>query len=604
MRTIHQWTVNLRVRIDVVVYVAIFIIFFLCFSNIPLIQDAWASNGIYNHSEDFVSWIISAFRTYETLNGRIIATVIVGFFERTKWLLDMANALIMLVIIILETKLFDKQKSILAVCLSCLLLISISVQMRTEVYFYALMIYVMPVLLILLQLLFLKTIIKDQKRLLNKKFYLLFTTVSLLNACWLENSSCAYVITFGGFTLWMMWKEKRWNHKLCLVEVLNIFVFCFMILSPGLRSQRTFIPENSFKEMVINNIQNCVSSVLVENKLLCILLILLCINLTFKRLQNEDMKHINSFYLLFLLCCLMLFSANVLAEKVGVSIPNKIYLQNEANFGIILLLCMFIVALPLNFHGADFNIFYFCYFLGIISLVPITVTPNFGVRICYFSTMMLGIIIFGLYSNTILDNQNIKEKSRKMTALLIVFLLCIRMDSYVIAIANIHEIEQDRMEIITHARLLQKYHEWDYNDTVVLPTFSTEQLYLGASPQRFYDSVHHAAFLDYYGLNKNTLVVFSDYEDVLNSEITDKYIHFYLEQHAGDAKEEFNYCIMKDGYAVSDSGWVRVKNFKLEKPAETGNYYFLCMIKDENGEERTIYSARTLNIEENSENPG
>lgn len=575
------------------VYVAFFILFFCIFYNIPLVHDSWAGQ-VYNQSGNFFTWVISRLSGYFTLNGRIIAQIFVGFFERNKLMLDVANAFFMTALVYMMQKATNKKTNFFSAIFAVLLLLLVSNNIRVEVYFYATMIYVVPVMLFF-AFLWYAQIYREQKWGTGRIRFFVLCILGILNSGWIEHSAFAFVFVIGICWLKDVIKKRKINVRYTFFELLNGVTFLIMVLSPGLKKQRQFAVGSEEKwRLIAANIAKIVQAIVFDHKFLMLMLILVCI-FTIKQKVNKNLM--GCLYQWILIIYAILFIINLLGMNVGIKLPQfmemnclqeNIWGTISVCIGIGLIVLLFIALI----WGNEKNRLYFVYWVGVFSVLPIIVTPNFGYRICFFSLILITYLILDLFLSLKIEKKSIKIGIKSV----VICALLVQIDMYSVLVANIADIQKERESRIELAKNKQRLGEWDYEQTLILPTFTQQQLYMGASPEPYYDYIHYSAFLSYYGLNGRTLVLFSDGSDELRTRIDDNNIYFSIfPDNENSESNTYNYCIMKDGQVIWNSGQTQENSFTTECPDESGNYYFKCDMIDDQGEIKEVYSARTLN---------
>ena len=120
---------------------------------------------------------------------------------------------------------------------------------------------------------------------------------------------------------------------------------------------------------------------------------------------------------------------------------------------------------------------------------------------------------------------------------------------------------------------------------------------MGASPQPYYDQIHHQAFLDFYDLSCDTKVLFGDTADELRVLLENGMALFEVFPENEKQEYEFEYYIMRNGAVVWQSGKTTDKRMEAVIPNEAGTYYFLCNMSDGQGGVTQVFSAQIKTIE-------
>ena len=571
----------------IAVYFFVFLLFAFFYRKIPLIQDAWASQ-VYNSNGNFIDWISKCLPLYFTLNGRIIATIFVGFFERNEIVLDFANAIFITALIYLIENTATKRKNIFSTLLVLFLLLLVSANIRTEVYFYATMIYLMPTLWFFFFLFFVPKYLEDK----NNKNFCILCILGILNSGWIEHCGFAYVLTIGLFWLIDLFKNKKINIKFTIFETLNGITFLLMILSPGMRLQRNL---ESTGNSVVTNIKLTLQAIAYEHKMLMLILIIVCGVYVRHYWKNRIAATI---YQVVTLIYAILFSINLVKPYITIPVISDLFNLNCFRMGVggtassviaVGIIVLLLIAIFLNEKREQLL---FIFGAAIFSFMPTIFTPNFSYRTCFF-----GIILFIFLTANIFLSVCMEEKKEKIIAQIIVMVaLAVQIDSYMILTANIDSTQKERVARIDMVKERQRMGEWDYNKTLILPRFSSNLLYADASPDIYYDPVHYKVFLQFYGLDPDTLVVFSNELDELRIETNTDEIKMEILQKGEMKQGEYTYVfyIMQGGQSIWSSGQIQSRIITTNMPKVDGQCYFKCDIVDKSGDIQEVYSAKLL----------
>lgn len=600
MFCVHKRCINIKTKEAIrknsnyIMYMIIFLFFLLVFWKVPLVQDEWAGQ-IYNYSKNILQWIRSCVRLYSTLNGRIIAQIVVGFFERNEIMLDTANAVFMTILIGFMAKILNQEKRAYWMGVIWTMLLLVSTDIRVEVYFYATMIYLIPAVLFFGFMLFVR-FYKNNSVVSDSMKFCMLCILGILNSCWIEHSGFAFTFIVGIYWVIDLVRNRRINVRFTIFEFLNIISFAIMMLSPGLRLQRQFIvSHDSFFDLVLANIGNTVQAIIYDHKV--IFFFFICASIIVVHQKSQKKKFITYIYEIILFLYSGLFGINIMYDELGISIPEAILLRSaqasweygfgKSVLGIVLIILLFI---PLIFDERKKEII-FIYFVGMFSLLPGIATPNFAHRICFFAFV---IIVF-LSVNVI---KEIKFESGRILVCLIAItygILFVQVDAYSILIANIRKIQTEREHLIDSVKNEQRLGNWDYDKTLILPMYTSKQLYLGASPQPFYDPIHHQFFLDFYGLDPETLVLFSNYKNELYVSYEQGKTLFEIIPEYPNLEYEYVYYIYNAGQVVWQSEQTALEMMETSILLDTGSYYFVCDMIDSNGGVTSVYSAYVVN---------
>lgn len=558
----------------------------LIYYRIPLIQDAWASNGIYNGEGNFINWVKSALLLYNTLNGRCIATIAVGFFERNEVVLDIACVFLLTLITFLYKKCLSAD-NVFAPLYALLALLMVPASVRTEVYFYATMIYIVPVVSILLFAICLDRYLRNR----NKRFgrircYIVLLFIGFINACWIEHTSFAFVLVFAALILYDAKKNRKLDVRLVIAEGVFAVAFIVMMLSPGLRLQREFAIEGKSTILIImDNLDIWFNILFLEQSGLLILLIGACVCFVLCNTQKFKSALARNIYV----GTMLLWGAFTVRNFFLQDIPSISSIVK------MLLIILFFVEVSLPIYLSDFRITFMIFYLtGLLSLAPVIATPNLSYRVCYYFFIMINFVTVGIWVESVTGILKLEV----FAEFLLLVPLVIVIDSYCIVTYCIHDIQKVREELIEEAVRDQRTGEWDYNDVLVLPRFSPQQLYAGASPQKYDDRIHYQVFLEYYDLNPNTLVYFGDSYDRLKA-IEDKKggVTLTVQPALNNIAYSYQFRMLNAGMVIEESEVIEETDYQFIVPDAPGSYYFSCVLTDGYGNSIVVSSPKIIDRE-------
>lgn len=575
------------------VIIAMFLFWGVVFWQIPLIHDAWAGQ-IYNNQGDFLQWIVNASRLYFSVNGRIISFIVVGFFERNEMMLDIANTIFMVLLIWGISKVVNvkKRTSNIIMLLTWALMLLASIDIRSEIYFYATMIYLIPCVLLIAFMWYVKNY-DNISKLSNNEKYIVLCLLGVLNAGWIEHSGFAFVFILGVYWLVDLTKNRKINIKFTIFEFINGITFCVMMFSPGLRLNRDISSQISLVDTIVTNMGKSIESIIYDHKMIFLILSIVALIVVSQKTKIKKISYFS--YQIFMIAFIIILLLNMIFEFWGINIPDILLMNADVEtgygwlWGIVGIVYIILLLRPI-LQCSNKDILLFSYLVGMFSLVPIIVTPNFGYRICFFAFVCIILIVTGLAAD-------IEIKSEWLFWCLIGAVLFVQVDRYAIILANINDIQNEREELIESARMKQLNREWEFESTLILPKFSHDQLFMGASPQKFYDPIHHSVFLSFYKLDPNTLLVFSEDNNELRVSIENNNVNFTLIPENGSEGKQYIYYIVSGGQFIWGSEATSSTSMETELPNISGAYYFRCDILDENGNCVPVYAANLHEVQ-------
>lgn len=567
-------------------YLLIFAFWMTIFGRIPLIHDAWAGNGLYYGSNTLINWIRSVLPLYNTLNGRMLATILVGFFERKECILDLVNAIFLTLIPYFYQKCFETPYKYIPLCVLMALLI-VPVGTRTEVYFYAACIYILPILYILLFYLYYRKYISNKISWTIKET-IIFLVICYINASWIEHTSFAFMGMFVLLFSMRCWKSRHFDFKLFLFLCISGIGFVSMLLSPGLRINRTFsIVNKKFSTQIFENIILLIRFLTTEQGLILFMLAVMCLLLTLKWLSKVRNIFLKILFLISpILWGVISIKEFVRPNSILLQLPNSLLLAMGLSLIIFLLQVLYII-----YNSKSKLVLLIFYFTGVLSLVPVIVTPNFSYRVSHYFIIMINFITIGF----ILEYCQQKATYYHFMTGLMMMILFIFVDSYFIVTSKIQNTQNIRESLITDTVEAQRKGEWDYDNVLILPLFAPGQLYADASPQNFYDPIHYQVFLAYYKLDSKTLVWFGNSYDKLIAILDkDNSMKLTIKPAHNNVVYNYQYYMYNNGVLIEQSGITSSDTYCFTVPDQPGRYYFACSLIDDMEQVLSTYSPNIV----------
>lgn len=571
---------RLKKEKDKLIYIFIGIFFIYIFKRIPLIQDAWVGGDFYSGQVNIFTAILATIKLYFTLNGRLIAGIVVAFFERNETVLDITNTVILMSIVFYITRIiWGRKNKNIGILVSFVMLLLVANTIRTEVYFYATMIYIVPVLalLVFLDELYNLEIVTAKKR-------VLLISLAIINTGWIEHTGFGFLVALV-FLVIIAYYRKNSNSRV-LVEscIAGICTFLIMIKSPGLSANRQFKTQGELVQMVISNIVYTIDTMITQQILMILLIVITSALIFFKKRDFWG--------LVFNTIIAIILIINNVSFYLGVELPNFLILKNIGDnrnifigWGIIIFFIICIDVLKNNTNKVRFS-----FMAGIASLIPIIITPNFGYRICFFAAICLGFIIVENLKILLIEY----DKIDKYIYIIILCLLIIRVDEYSLAVEKIHKIQKEREIILNEVYVEQKLGKWDYNETVIIPIFPPGLLYADASPQKYIDPIHYACFLNFYGLSEKTLVLFSNNQDVLNVRVSENKVYMCASLD-NEQNSSIEYCVENNGEIIDAVSGNYNEEVCIDIPDTlSGITRFYCKYNVDSGNEIILYAVKYI----------
>ena len=578
---------------NVIITICMFLIFFILYRVVPMMYDGWAGKFYYpniNGVIHFIKYICVDF--YKWINGRIMSNIVCGIVESfsSEIILDFFNASIMIGIYLCIVYIIKVRKGFsfgIILFTSCVLLISN--YMRNEVLFYANTAYLVPVFLVLLYYIFLEKYLREEKLKLN---LILMSIIGFSICTWMEHIAVGFLITIIITGIIIAIKNKDYKITIpILISGLGVFI---MFNSPGLSNSRTIITNGSLLDLIFGNFNILYVDIISRNLPLFIMLLLVIV---ISILKQQKINKILKYYAIIsasLICLIMSFTQMIYYFGLDIfpaitNIFNNSYQGNNIIIEIIVASVIMSLSLIITIHSKNKKLLLYLSLVGGFSLCPILITPNTGSRIStvgFFITLCVLIVIF-------LENYEYNLKDNKILKLIIILIFVIAIDKDILLTRRIYNVTKTRNEIIETVRKRQQIGEWNYEKYVILPTyFPGDVLYDGVTQ---IGTFHYPQFLQAYGLNRRTKIVFGNenrgihienIEDSLKIKIIDnnkidenKYM--YIIKYS---ENDFDSC--ED---IDNSGWIEKDNYNFSLDEKKGYFKVEAYVK--NGDiEELIYS--------------
>ncbi len=483
---------------------------FVVYRIIPPIMDLWVGHTYYNDAGGMIQFLQTERVIYQTCNGRIASNFINGILESSKShvVLDLFDAITNTMIYVAFLALCKgKRRFCIGAVFYIALVFLMSRQMRAEVLFYANSAYVVPVLLIPVYFILLAKLEETVSHAAGITAWMCL--VCFMICTWMEHIAVGFgvLLTFVCVYLFKV-KDKLRYHVLC-TWIVSAISGLTMMLSPGLRAQRTLVSGGNMLDLVKQNVRICEEFIIGQNipVVLCFLVVLLIFMITNPRIGRA----IKFFYIVFIGCGVawsVLAGIYCLRGDEGFryfyeSLQFSSYPRNLIISVGILLIFLGVICMAFSFSQNKMLLFgamVVCCF----SLLPILFTPNQGPRISNIG--FWGIVFFTIILFLEIPTSDLFWN--RVLFLISAVTIILSFDRTVLVTRRIYAVQKQREEIFREVRLQQLLGEWNYEDDVMLPSFSGGDLFVDEAT--LMGSVHYPFFLKFYGLKADTKVVFED----------------------------------------------------------------------------------------------
>ena len=577
---------------QIVTTIIVFLVFFIMYRIVPMIYDGWAGKFYYpstNGILHFIRYIVVDF--YQWINGRIMSNIICGFLESfaSEIVLDFFNAVVMVGIYLAIAYILKvKKKFVLGILLFMSMILLISKEMRMEVLFYANAAYLVPILLILLYYIFQEKMLNNDKN--SASLITIMSFIGFSICTWMEHIAVGFAMVISLFFIVNFLKKhpKRW--KLLIPTFISDLGVLIMFLSPGLSTSRTVTAQNNIMEVIKSNISTFYTNIVSENLPVFIILFLLIFCFLIKNRKISKYYRVPLTVLSFVL--LITMGLAQLSYTFNVSISDFLMKLYPMPFAPKYLLLEILVILGII--GTIIGTFVFCknkkilfYLLSIClaSIAPMLLTPNTGERISSVGFFIIVCLATIFFYEVVEKNKEEKFCIQKLLSIVVIFTTIIALDKTILLCRRISDVTQQRNRIIQNVLEKQELNEWDYDRVVILPSYQEgDILYQGITQ---IGTFHYPQFLQAYGLNENTKVVFGNEGIGVLAENNDDNIKVQIFGENSD-NVEYMYIIqyspisfleLKD---IENSGWINETEYEYDYQDMKGNYRIKIYTKKNN----------------------
>ena len=567
---------------ELIAVLFVFATFFSLYRVVPMMYDGWAGKFYYPTHGGILNWfnyICGPF--YEWINGRISSNIICGIFESfsSEVPLDLFNAITITASFILAYSVLKKEEKnknefVNGILLFMSIILLVTPRMRTEVLFYANMAYIVPIPLMLI---YYKIYTKNANKSVDYKKITIMSLIGFVIGTWMEHIAVGFLLTICAVNAIEFIRKNINKWKLLIPTIFTGIGVLIMFMSPGLYKAREVVSESTgITETFISNIKYIYVDLISKNIYLFLLLfVFITIFFIKAEFKNKICKSITLGLSAFLTFTLLLGSLFFTFNISNLQSILELYPSSAGmahNFSYIILIIGLMVSLLIVAIVKSKNKIILSYLLSIclLSLAPMCITPNVGARITSVGFFIIALITIIIYTEISKDNRIIE----KAMIIIVYFMTVVALDNTILMMRRINDVTKLRNTIIEEVVIQQKLNNWDYDKYVILPLYADNDVLNRGTVEE--NTFYYPQFLEAYGLNPNTKVLFS------NSEVSATQFHdeekiginvvtetpedmkfMYIVQYSEDSLVEY-----KD---IINTGFIEDKSYTFE-PASKGYY--------------------------------
>ncbi len=485
-------------------------LFFTISKWTPLAGDDWgyALNGINGNP-----WTM-AMSFYQTWSGRFFSELWGFIVAPNKALWNVLNPLLFISIFVFSMLLVASKKNcIVSGLLIIMLMLRVSGDLRMETYTWIMgSTYVVPLMLMLIYLYIVERKVIHNKT-IKAKWSLVFTSVICFYiGLTMENVAIIMLLAQILMLIYYFYYQHRINLFLAINMLISTISFLLMRLSPGstfrLIRDHAVWNEQSIIDKIGNNIPNFIKYTFVDNRYLIfalssILIILLLKNIIKK--QKFKKHYLSIAFILYLVSSLIIIGANKLVNDLNISIM-KPFLEIDniivwVYWLVYIIIVLAIVYLFIEHTKIKHKIIFFIMLGGSANLVML-MSPIFGARSSLYFVYFIIIVIVLLFNELKLDGV-----ITTFVSITLLFLIYLSTKDYVLKYSQVNLVHQERLSIIAY------YLDNPEIKEIHIPRMPPYSIH-GADIE-LGDDYHFETFKEYYGLGKDTNIVF-EWKDSYN----------------------------------------------------------------------------------------
>lgn len=483
----------------------------------PPIGDDWEISSWFSVSANgnILTSLKSIFWNWKNFNGRGLSNFLMSYFCYYKFLWNFLSAGMFTLIIYFFSKLLGYKKNKLSIALSAFFILSVSDNIRMEVYslICANIAFIVPLVLILLYLVIIKKYLNKEKESLVKyktSFLILISLLCLIISTLMENISAGFTVTLALLNIFYFIKTKHLDKLFIFSFIFSLLGSIFMFTSPGMHAGREVYNGSLglFGTLTLS-LPNNISLIIFENEFIFSIITLIVLMAVLTNAVSISKKPVKYFYLSFLTFVFLILSFSISNHHIFIPFYiffNKIFsVFSTNNFTTSLFWLIFLISflIPILHIKKNRNIFLFIFSIAIFSLIPASLITQTGARIITITVFIFIGISCGILNKIKFNSKKIK----KIIFWIILFGIFVQINKLSVMYRDIYRTQKLRIKIIENTIILQHQQLWNYENTLIIPAFKKNYLYHTANPTPD-NTYHYLNFIEYYQLNPKTKVIF------------------------------------------------------------------------------------------------
>lgn len=504
------------------IYIIEFLFFFYIFYMTPQVCDRWMEENIHSAIEYPERFFISQIRWMQIANARVFSNIFSFFIDYNIVVHSLFDAAMMVYISYSGIKLANKSNYI-ARLLSVVLPIMLSFEIWREVYYYAATLYLSSACIALY---WIGYIVRDDWITKNHKQKLKVVLALFISSVWIENLSVGLTGLFGILFIVLSIKNKKVNCEYLIYSLCTLCGFVIMIGDAVLAKSGRLA---GIKQNQIQLDLDRISTVTSNNCFMYFVLSVLFVIIFSKRkgiiCKLQFVGWILATIGMLAECLIQLYriastdpiDAAYCNLVVGWSKFENSYIDKVISYiqiywnklCLIMIVCMissciFEIIMYERDRRAEIALI-----LLVIFAQSSTVFMNFGERI---DSLYLFLIIDLLVIFVGQKDMNDKSWYIEFTSWILFLIMTVQMFSQLVFVDQQNRVAKSREKIANEVMLMQAENRWDYDDYLFMPKYTDDLLGRGLMGKNrknpSADDVYYDVLIKYYGLNKDTKILF------------------------------------------------------------------------------------------------
>jgi len=417
---------------DKSIYYYIFSFFLFISLLMPYGGDDW--NNLLDGKGNFLSIINIAISDFMHWEGRFFSRICLGLLVPRQIIWSFLNASIMTFIVYTFTKIINpKSMTILTLFILSLLLINSTAFAQVYVWKTGNITYLFPMFYLTL-LFYYNFLAKD-----NKFLKYIIVLLSFPFSMFVENVSVAIVTLSLALIIYNYFKNKKIDIPLLLSFVLSLIGLILMVTSPGNKARLSF--EGDFSNLpvwgkFIYNIPSLIDYTYIKNAFLLLIIIYTLLILINKYLSSKKVKLVLYIFVLISSLTSITHVLTFITRHHVIGLWRLLVAEKWYVIVYWLIFTIIVIYFIIKYlkDTKDFKAFLF-FILAIISNGSMMISPVWGERTAFLTTVMLYLLMLCIINN--LDNKFIKNKKTNMIITIFIALFSLMFVAYTIYYHNL-----------------------------------------------------------------------------------------------------------------------------------------------------------------------